>query len=304
MSVKAQNWVWEHSRAEGTDLLVALAIADRANDDGEDAWPNMETLCRKTRLSRSTVSRSVRNLEDLSELRVDRELGKRNCYVLTMPHYEDNNRCQSDTGRPANVAKPSSVNLTPVSDPDQCQPDTGRNLAPVSAVTPPPVSPATPQPVSLLTHKTSCTSGTSSTHTPRTRADARQQGSLIGRGESVGWAKAQDQLHRGCHPEVCKWRGTTRGICLPALLVPKFAEKLIGVEPNAAIADVIAWAQRDTPPPGSVADGDDFKFWRERWGATRSTAKAAAKSAAPRTVPGVAETDALIAEMTGGRVHA
>lgn len=55
MSVKAQNWVWQHSRAEGNELLVELAIADRANDDGEDCWPSMETLCRKTRLSRSTT---------------------------------------------------------------------------------------------------------------------------------------------------------------------------------------------------------------------------------------------------------
>lgn len=151
MSVKAQNWVWEYSRAVGTDRLVALAIADRANDGGEDAWPNMDTLCRKTRLSRSTVSRSVRALEALGELRVDRELGKRNCYVLTMPDYEvEPTQCQSDTGRPVHVARPN-----------RCQSDAAHNSGRVSEVTPPPVSTVTQPPVSLLTHKTSCTSGTS-----------------------------------------------------------------------------------------------------------------------------------------------
>lgn len=302
MSVKAQNWVWEHSRAEGTDLLVGLAIADRANDDGEDAWPNMDTLCRKTRLSRSTVSRCVKTLEDIGELRVDRELGKRNSYVLTMPKY-DYDRSQSDTSRPVNVARPRGVNSTHVDDDNQSHSDTGVNLQPVSAVTPPPVLPVTPPPVSLLTHKTSCTSGTSSTHTPRAREDStRRQGSLIARGEGYRWAASQDKQHRNCHPEVCKWRGTTRGICLPAALVTTFADKLIGVEPNAAIANVIQWARDDAPPQGTIGNGDDFKFWRDRWDATRALkSPSAAKSTRP--VPSASQTDALIAELTSGQVH-
>lgn len=301
MSVKAQTWVWQHSLAEGNDRLVALAIADRANDDGEDCWPNMETLCRKTRLSRSTVSRCVRSLEDLGELRVDRELGKKNSYVLTMPDYVDEieNRCQSDTGRPSNVARPTSVKLTPVAD----EPPTGVNLTPVSPVTPPPVSAVTPPPVSLLTHKTSCTSSTSSTHTPRAREESptvRQQGSLIGRGEALRWGESQDKQHRNCHPEVCKWRGTTRGICLPAALVATFADKLIGVERNAAVADVIEWARNDAPPHGTVAKGDDFKFWRDRWDATRASPSPPPAPTKASRVPGAAETDRMIEEMTRG----
>jgi hypothetical protein len=39
MSVKVMSWVWDHSRAEGTDRLVLLAIADSAEHDGSDAWP-------------------------------------------------------------------------------------------------------------------------------------------------------------------------------------------------------------------------------------------------------------------------
>lgn len=164
MSVKAQNWVWQHSRAEGNNLLVALAIADRANDEGEDCWPSMETLCRKTRLSRSTVSRCVGSLEALGEVRVDRELGKKNSYVLTMPDYGDGeNQYQPGAVRPVNVARPTSVNLTQVDNSDRCQSDTALNSGRVSELTPPPVSAVRPPPVSLLTHKTSCTSSTSGT---------------------------------------------------------------------------------------------------------------------------------------------
>lgn len=311
MSVKAQNWVWEYSRAEGTDLLVALAIADRANDEGEEAWPNMDTLCRKTRLSRSTVSRSVQNLEQLGELRVDRERGKRNAYVLTMPIYEEGD--DAVDRRPSNVARPNQcqfdtgesepgtgVNLTPLSDAQTAGDASSSKTKGVSPVTPPPVSAVTPPPVSLLTHKTSCTSITSSTHTARARNE-RSQGTLIAKGEGRNWAARQDRIHQGCHPEICNWRGTTKGMCMPAGLVPLLASKLPGLDQQAAIADVIAWAQKDSPPPGAAANGDDFKHWRERWNLTRV---APPVTRAPDcAVPGVADTDALIAELTGGRLQ-
>jgi len=63
------TWVWQHSRADGNVRLVLLAIADSANDDGLDAWPSMNRLCQKTRLSERTVRRCVRELEQLGELR-------------------------------------------------------------------------------------------------------------------------------------------------------------------------------------------------------------------------------------------
>jgi hypothetical protein len=63
------TWVWQHSRADGNVRLVLLAIADSANDDGLDAWPSMNRLCQKTRLSERTIRRCVRELEQLGELR-------------------------------------------------------------------------------------------------------------------------------------------------------------------------------------------------------------------------------------------
>lgn len=57
------TWVWENAKASGTDLLVLLAIADNANDDGTDAWPSEATLADKTRVSTRTVRRCIRTLE-------------------------------------------------------------------------------------------------------------------------------------------------------------------------------------------------------------------------------------------------
>lgn len=67
------TWVWEHSRAAGTDLLVLLAIADHAADDGGNAYPSVSTLARKTRVSERTVQRSIRTLVELGELAVDNQ---------------------------------------------------------------------------------------------------------------------------------------------------------------------------------------------------------------------------------------
>lgn len=142
MSVKVMNWVFEHSRTDhAADRLVLLTIADRANDEGSEAWPSVDTLCRKTRLSKSTVLRSIARLEELGELEVEREEGLSNRYTVNMrPYLPMEHQSQTDTSPRGN----------------QFQSDTGINLKPVSHVTPPPVS--------LVTPNTSCTS---STHTAR-----------------------------------------------------------------------------------------------------------------------------------------
>lgn len=51
MSVRATALVWERTRAKGSNLLMLLAIADYAKDDGRWAWPSARTLRVKARLS-------------------------------------------------------------------------------------------------------------------------------------------------------------------------------------------------------------------------------------------------------------
>jgi hypothetical protein len=69
MSVRVMTWVFDNSVSEGTDRLVLLAIADRANDDGTDAWPSLGWIAKKANVSERTVRRSIRNLESMGELR-------------------------------------------------------------------------------------------------------------------------------------------------------------------------------------------------------------------------------------------
>ena len=64
--------VWEHSKATEGSLLVMLAIADHAGDDGK-AWPGIKTLAKKSRLSDRDVQYCLRKLETLGELKVTRQ---------------------------------------------------------------------------------------------------------------------------------------------------------------------------------------------------------------------------------------
>lgn len=75
MSIRVMTWVWENANASGTDLLVLLAIADNANDDGTDSWPSEATLADKTRVSTRTVRRCIRTLEENGALVVEQHKG-------------------------------------------------------------------------------------------------------------------------------------------------------------------------------------------------------------------------------------
>lgn len=66
--------VWKQSQAKGGDLLVELAIADFADEDG-NAFPSIPTLGRKSRLSERQVKRSLQKLEHLGELKIFRGKG-------------------------------------------------------------------------------------------------------------------------------------------------------------------------------------------------------------------------------------
>ena len=88
MSIRVQTWVWDHSQSSGNDLLVLLAIADEADDDGTNAFPSIDRLTRKARINRATTMRVIKRLEDMGELLVTRPerhgRGRYNVYAIPM----------------------------------------------------------------------------------------------------------------------------------------------------------------------------------------------------------------------------
>ena len=81
MSIRVINHVWERSKQKGSALLLLLAIADFAHDDGGGAYPSIETLARKVRMSRRNTKLLLQKLEAAGEIEVQRGAGPQRCNV-------------------------------------------------------------------------------------------------------------------------------------------------------------------------------------------------------------------------------
>jgi hypothetical protein len=62
MSIKIMTRVWDEADVSGSTLLVLLALADWANDDGW-CWPKIETIAAKARITDRHASRVLADLE-------------------------------------------------------------------------------------------------------------------------------------------------------------------------------------------------------------------------------------------------
>lgn len=70
MSIEVMDRVWKHSKAKSGALLTLLAIADNADAETCEAYPGIDHLSKKTRLSRSGVKDATKRLIELGELEV------------------------------------------------------------------------------------------------------------------------------------------------------------------------------------------------------------------------------------------
>src|SRR5574337_931876 len=67
MSIKIASRVWEHSPQSGAPLLILLALADFANDEGL-CWPLVSTLAKKSRLGDRATQKWLSQLQDSGEI--------------------------------------------------------------------------------------------------------------------------------------------------------------------------------------------------------------------------------------------
>jgi hypothetical protein len=86
VSINAINLVWKHSRARGAGLCIMLAIADWVNDQHGYAWPSIDAIAAKARVSVRTVQREIDELQALGELAVHYNSGRNgvNRYYVTI----------------------------------------------------------------------------------------------------------------------------------------------------------------------------------------------------------------------------
>lgn len=76
MGNKVSEAVWDYSQSKGGDLTVLLAIADNADNVTAIAFPKIEYLAKKSRLSVRAVQYSISRLKKMGELSVLEGFGR------------------------------------------------------------------------------------------------------------------------------------------------------------------------------------------------------------------------------------
>jgi Helix-turn-helix domain len=72
VSIQAIAYVFDHSRAEGVDRLVLLALANHANAETGECHPGYRRIADEANCSTATVGRAVARLAELGELLIER----------------------------------------------------------------------------------------------------------------------------------------------------------------------------------------------------------------------------------------
>jgi len=78
------TWAWDQDVGTETELLVLLALADRANDDGESCFPGNPEVARKARVSVRSVPRIADRLEARGLIKILPREGRSNEYKLNV----------------------------------------------------------------------------------------------------------------------------------------------------------------------------------------------------------------------------
>ena len=96
VSIRVMERVWRHGPSHPTERLVLLCLADKAADDGRNAFPSMATIAERTALSQRTVERVIDRLVAAGYLLRERRYvgnGRRsrsNLYTIVLGRLEPN----------------------------------------------------------------------------------------------------------------------------------------------------------------------------------------------------------------------
>src|SRR5260370_40214117 len=75
MSIRLMSQVWEDTRiGSQAELLVLLALADHARDDGR-CWPSMRSIAGKARIEERSAQRIIRRLIEKGVVELESKWG-------------------------------------------------------------------------------------------------------------------------------------------------------------------------------------------------------------------------------------
>ena len=102
MSIKVMTDVWQFAPYREATLLVLLAMADWANENGGDIFPKVSTLAAKARLSTRATQAAVRRLEADGTVecvkRASGRPGDANRYRINVQRMKELHGCRNNTG--------------------------------------------------------------------------------------------------------------------------------------------------------------------------------------------------------------
>jgi hypothetical protein len=97
MSIRVMSSVWEDSKQKGNGLLLMLALADFADDQGK-CYPSVDRLAFKTRMSRRNVQNLSRQLVEDGEISITENAGKNGCNIYQIMGVQTLHPCKSAPG--------------------------------------------------------------------------------------------------------------------------------------------------------------------------------------------------------------
>lgn len=103
MSIRVMTQVWDRSQHKGSALLVLLAIADHAHDDGGGAFPSIRALAAKVRMSERQTQRLIDTLAQSGELQVTAGGGPRGVHLYRV-RLDQLGRTRGDILSPDNLS--------------------------------------------------------------------------------------------------------------------------------------------------------------------------------------------------------
>lgn len=81
--------VWQHAKQSGGALVLLLAIADNAHDDGDSAYPSIGTLAKKARMTERNVNILLKQLTLAGEISIRHGEGPRGTNVYRVNLHEE-----------------------------------------------------------------------------------------------------------------------------------------------------------------------------------------------------------------------
>ena len=91
MSVDAVKWAWRQSTGlRSTEKYLLIYLADRYNEQQGFAWPSISRMSKDTKISKSSIKRALKRLEELGYIRRQRrfkpEDGSQFTSAIHLPH--------------------------------------------------------------------------------------------------------------------------------------------------------------------------------------------------------------------------